>query len=121
MLDKILKKYFKDKVFVCNNFGMVMSYKVNVNCKVGKYYDGGEYRSIDLNIKVINCIREIGLSPVFGGGKRIKMTYDDVKLAIRADLNNRVSPTFPIYLFGGGVFKRVGNRIQIRINRYTYC
>ena len=124
MLDKILKKYFKDRVFVYDSCNMVISYRVNVNCKVGKHYDGGEYRSIDLNIKVVGSNWIMGggdLLPMFGERKADRLTYIKVKDYIRWDLNNRLNPTFPIYLFGGGVYKGVGRKDRIRINRYTYC
>lgn len=119
MIGKLIKDFFKDEVYVVHGYGMVMSYKVNVNVNVKNVY-GADYTYIDLNIKIIDCFRILGCTPVFGGGKRIKMTYDDVRSVVRKDLNNRFCPMFSRYLFKG-TSTLLTSDSEIKINRFTYC
>jgi hypothetical protein len=67
MIDTIVKKYLKGKTFTCTGYGLTISYKVNVNVKIDSRHWRGEYKYIDLNIKVIECVRDFGRysQPVF--------------------------------------------------------
>jgi hypothetical protein len=76
MIDTIVKKYLKGKTFTCTGYGLTISYKVNVNVKIDSRHWRGEYKYIDLNIKVIECTRRtmalVYSQPLFQNGRTIK-------------------------------------------------
>ena len=57
MIENIVKKLMKGKTFTCQGYGLTITYKVNVNVKIDSRHWKGEYKYIDLNIKVIECVR----------------------------------------------------------------
>lgn len=122
MIDTIIKKYLKGKTFTCTGHGLTISYKVNVSVKVDPAHWRGEYKYIDLNIKVIECVRDFGRysQPVFGGGRTNKDTYSDVRDVVRCDLNKWVAPMFSIYFYRN-FYSLLTRSSEIKINRFTYC
>ena len=121
MIDAIIKKYLKGKTFTCTGYGLTISYKVNVNVKIDSRHWRGEYKYIDLNIKVIECVRDFGRysQPVFGGGRTNKDTYRDVQDIVRQDMNKWISPIFSIHFYRN-YYTLLTHLTEIRINRYTY-
>ena len=123
MIDTIVKKFLKGKTFTCTGYGLTIKYKVNVNVKVDSKHWKGEYKYIDLNIKVIECIRRYGITyskPVFGAGRVRKDDYTDVQSIVRGDLNRWISPMFSTYFYRN-YYTMLTTNAEIRINRYTYC
>ena len=121
MIDTIVKKYLKGKTFTCTGYGLTISYKVNVNVKIDSRHWRGEYKYIDLNIKVIECVRKYGnlTIPVFGEGRTNKDTYSDVRDVVRQDMNKWISPIFSIHFYRN-YYTLLTHLTEIRINRYTY-
>ena len=123
MIDAIVKKFLKGKTFTCTEYGLTITYKVNVNVKVDSKHWKGEYKYIDLNIRVIECIRRYGVTfskPVFGAGRVRKDDYTDVQDIVRRDLNRWISPIFSTYFYRN-YYTILTKDSEIRINRYTYC
>lgn len=93
MIENIIKKLMKGKTFTCQGYGLTITYKVNVNVKIDKRHWKGEYKYIDLNIKVIECVR--------------------------GDMNKWVSPIFSTHFYRN-YYTLITHLTEIRINRYTY-
>ena len=121
MIENIVKKLMKGKTFTCQGYGLTISYKVNVNVKIDSRHWRGEYKYIDLNIKVIECVRDFGRysQPVFGEGRTNKDTYSDVRDIVRQDMNKWISPIFSIHFYRN-YYTLLTHLTEIRINRYTY-
>ena len=122
MIDTIVKKYLKGKTFTCTGYGLTITYKVNVSVKVDPTHWMGEYKYINLNVKVIDCVRNFGNydKPVFGAGRVCKSNYTDVQSVVRCDLNKWFSPMFSTYFYKN-FYTLLTRDTEIRINRYTYC
>ena len=121
MIENIVKKLMKGKTFTCQGYGLTISYKVNVNVKIDSRHWRGEYKYIDLNIKVIECTRRYGTRVItlFQNGRTIKSDYRDVQDIVRQDMNKWISPIFSIHFYRN-YYTLLTHLTEIRINRYTY-
>ena len=121
MIENIIKKLMKGKTFTCQGYGLTITYKVNVNVKIDKRHWKGEYKYIDLNIKVIECVRRYGTREItlFKNGRGNKSDYRDVQDIVRHDMNQWVSPIFSTNFYRN-CYTLLTHLTEIRINRYTY-
>jgi hypothetical protein len=121
MIDVMIKKYMKGKTFTCQGYGLTITYKVNVNVKIDKRHWRGEYKYIDLNIKIIECTRRYSNREItlFQNGRSIKSDYRDVQDIVRCDLNKWMSPIFSTHFYRN-YYTLLTHLTEIRINRYTY-
>lgn len=121
MIDNIINKFLKGKTFTCTGYGLTITYKVNVNVKIDRKHWKGEYKYIDLNIKVIECIRTYGSYSrvLFKNGRANRSDYRDVQDIVRCDLNKWMSPIFSTHFYRN-YYTLLTHLTEIRINRYTY-
>lgn len=121
MIDNIVKKFLKGKTFTCTGYGLTITYKVNVNVKIDSRHWRGEYKYIDLNIKVIECVRRYGTyeMTLFQNGRALKSDYRDVQDIVRGDMNKWMSPIFSTHFYRN-YYTLLTHLTEIRINRYTY-
>ena len=121
MIDVMIKKYMKGKTFTCQGYGLTITYKVNVNVKINSRHWKGEYKYIDLNIKVIECVRRYSNREItlFKNGRANKSDYRDVQDIVRHDMNKWVSPIFSTRFYRN-YYTLITHLTEIRINRYTY-
>jgi hypothetical protein len=121
MIDVMIKKYMKGKTFTCQGYGLTITYKVNVNVKIDSRHWKGEYKYIDLNIKVIECVRSgYGRNiTLFKNGRGNRSDYRDVQDIVRGDMNKWVSPIFSTHFYRN-YYTLLTHLTEIRINRYTY-
>jgi hypothetical protein len=122
MIEKIVKKYFKDKLYSASGYGIDITYKVNVNTRLVKVVSGATIKQIDLNVRVIKCR---GLQyhnttgNIFDVVRRSNDTYKDVKEIVREDLNDGFGVMFSTYFYGE-VSTRLCEGVEIGLNRFTY-
>jgi hypothetical protein len=121
MIENIIKKLMKGKTFTCQGYGLTITYKVNVNVKIDSRHWKGEYKYIDLNIKVIECVRSgYGRNiTLFKNGRGNRSDYRDVQDIVRQDMNKWVSPIFSTHFYRN-YYTVLTHLTEIRINRYTY-
>lgn len=121
MIENIINKFLKGKTFTCTGYGLTITYKVNVNVKIDRKHWKGEYKYIDLNIKVIECIRTYGSYSMvlFKNGRANRSDYRDVQDIVRCDLNKWMSPIFSTHFYKN-YYTILTHLTEIKINRYTY-
>ena len=122
MIENVVKKYFKDKLYSASGYELNITYKVNVNTRLVKTVSGATIKQIDLNVRVIKCR---GLQyhnttgNIFDVARRSNDTYKDVKEIIRDDLNRWFGVMFSTYFYRD-VSTRLCEGVEIGLNRFTY-
>lgn len=128
MIENVIKKFLKkSSTHVAEGYGMVVTYKINVNVKKRLNTYGDQTTYIDLNIKIVDCRRKFtygdvphGAYNIFKlGGKARKWDYNDCRSVVINDMNNWFSPLFSTHFYRDR-YTVLSRTSQIRINTFTF-
>ena len=124
MIENVVKKYFKDKLYTVSGCGFTITYKVNVNTKIINTVSGVSIKHIDLNVKIVKCNNIYTYNPnttgnIFNGSRRGNWMYNDVRMVVREDLNRWFGKVFSTYFYRD-VSTRLCEGVEIGLNKFTY-
>ena len=120
--DKIFKALFEDVVTISDRY-LKLTLKFNVNIKMCKSFWGDEYRSIDLNVVVLQMRRVsndwVSTYDIKDLGRVSKTDAMDARCLIETYLNNSIAPLLNTS-FHRKYYTRLSCGSQIGINKITY-
>lgn len=120
--DKVFKALFEDVVTIGDRY-LKLTLKFNVNIKMVKNFFGKDYRSVDLNIVVLQMRRVsdnwVSTYDIMDLGRITKRDGIDVRCLITDYLNNSMAPHINTYFYRNS-YTRLSCGSQIGINKITY-